>query len=136
MLCRMRSIKDDRKMGQAGEEAVLHALRKLDPTLKKVSDKWARTDFIGDKIRVEHKTRNNMFNAFPTTLMPCDKAIPGDKPLYFSFWFTDGLYVIEYTPENFEGVEIAPFCRNARCDYVDKPAMYFHIPVDRLTRLV
>jgi len=131
----MRSIEGDREIGRAGEHRVIDTLRMLDPTLVLHSRMFDRLDFVGDKIRVEHKTRTNAYSAYPTTLMPCDKAIIGDKPLYFTFGFTDGVYYIEYTPDAFADIEVAPFCRKPRYGIVDKPKDYFHIPVNRLVKL-
>lgn len=131
----MRSIEGDRAIGREGEHRVFDTLRLLDPTLVLHERMFDRLDFIGDKIRIEHKTRTNAYNDYPTTLMPCDKAIICDKPLYFTFGFTDGVYYIEYTPEAFADIEVKPFCRNRRYGIVDKPKPYFHIPIDRLVKL-
>lgn len=122
-------------MGRAGETRVHEILKTLDPTLRKTRQMFDRLDFEGDSVRVEHKTRSNTYSAYPTTLMPCDKAIAGDKPLYFSFGFTDGVYIIQYTPEAFADIEVAPFCRKPRAGIVDRPKPYFHIPVSRLVKI-
>lgn len=131
----MRSLQGDLIIGECGEKAVIDTLRILDPTLQPAKNTFDRTDFHGQKVRVEHKTRTNAYKDYPTTLMPCDKAVPGETPLYFSFGFTDGVYIIEYTPETFADIEVAPFCRNRRYGIIDKPKPYFHIPIDRLVKL-
>lgn len=131
----MRSLNGDVALGKKGEIDVFETLKLIDPTLRPAKNTFDRTDFYGERARVEHKTRTNAYADYPTTLMPCDKAIPGETPLYFSFGFTDGVYIIEYTPEAFADIEVAPFCRNRRAGYIDRPKQYFHIPIERLTRL-
>lgn len=131
----MRSLERDRAIGRAGEYNVIDVLKTLDPSIILHNRMFDRLDFIGEKVRIEHKTRTNAYNDYPTTLMPCDKAIVDEKPLYFTFGFTDGVYMIEYTPDSFADIEVKPFCRRPRYGIIDKPKPYFHIPIDRLVKL-
>ena len=122
--------------GMDGEALVTETLRRcLDPTLKKTGSKYDIIDFEGDKIRVEHKRRTCTSGAFDETLMPCSKGVKGDKPLYFSFGFTDGVYIIPYEEHIFKNVRVDMFCRHLRTGFKDVPKPYFYIPVHLLTCL-
>jgi len=53
----------------------------------------------------------------------------------FLFYFTDGLYYIEYNKELFDTFEIKDFVRNPRYGKIDKPKKYIYIPIINLNKI-
>lgn len=133
----MRSYANDKAIGKAGELSVIDKLKQLDATLIKTEGTYETIDFVGDSLTIEHKQRTNASTAFYDTLMPTSKAENmKDKPLYFSFGFTDGkVGYIQYTPEAFKDIPVRNFKPSCRAGIVDKAKPHFFIPVEKLSWL-
>lgn len=136
-MSRLRSYAKDRALGKAGELNVIDRLRVLDPTIVKTENCYDTIDFIGETAIIEHKQRSNKSDAFYDTLIGANKALnKGEKPLYFSFGFSDGkVGYIEYTEEAFKDIPVKPFKPSYRSGIVDKEKPHFFIPVEKLTWL-
>jgi hypothetical protein len=131
------SFKVDYAFGTQKEIEVLDKIRVFfkDDTIKASSYKYSKHDFIGTSI-YELKSRNCSTKAFNTTLLPKTKVIPDKENQVFLFNFTDGLYYINYNKNLFENViECSNFKRHKRIDYNDKEQLYYHIPIDMLSRI-
>jgi hypothetical protein len=126
-----RSFKQDYAFGKSKEVEVLSSVRRhFADDVDSSVDNFSIYDFRGRTFHYELKSRTNALNAYPTTLLPCDKVFT-DRQI-FLFNFTDGLYYIEYNKELFDTFETKQIVRNKRTDYVDKPKMYYYIPVSAL----
>ena len=133
----MRSYAKDRAFGENGELTVIEKLKQLDPSIVKSKGQYDCIDFIGETIDIEHKQRTNASTAFYDTLISTSKAdSKGEKPLYFSFGFTDGkVGYIEYTEETFKDIPKKMFKPSFRSGIVDKPKPHFFIPIEKLSWL-
>jgi len=127
-----RSFRQDYAFGKSKEVEVLSSVRRhfVDDVDSSV-DNFSIYDFKGKTFHYELKSRTNALNDYPTTLLPCDKVFT-DRQI-FLFNFTDGLHFIEYNKELFDTFEKKPFVRRRRTDYVDKPKMYYYIPITALS---
>jgi hypothetical protein len=130
----LRSFKQDYAFGKSKEVDVLRAIKPIfEDDITDQDNPFSINDFKGTEYHYELKSRTNAYNDFETTLLPCNKVFC-DKHI-FLFLFTDGLYYIKYDKALFDTFEIKPFKRNRRIDYVDKEALYYYIPVSKLTEL-
>jgi len=126
------SFKNDYIFGKQKEDEVLNIIKKkIRGNIIKTEKRYERYDFKDGEYYYELKSRNNKYNDYPTTLIEKGKVI--DDKLVFLFNFTDGLYYIVYNKELFEKFECKLFLRHKRCDYIDKPKLYYHIPIQQLT---
>ena len=129
------SFKKDYAFGKQKEIEILDTINaKFKDNIKLVKAAYSCYDFQGDKRIYELKSRNNVYKAFPTTLIPANKIIPKQK-IIFLFYFIDGLYYIRYRKELFNTFECKLFVRNKRIDYNDKPQFYYHIPIEHLKKI-
>jgi hypothetical protein len=130
----MNSFKKDYVFGKAQEDEVLLKIQnKFNDNIVKSSSKFEKYDYKGDKYYYELKSRNNKYNAYPTTLIDISKVV-GDN-MIFLFNFTDGLYYIKYDKTLFDTFECKEFVRHKRYDFIDKPKPYYYIPIDKLTKI-
>ena len=128
------SFKNDYTFGKQKEDEVLSIIRKkFNRNIVKSESRFERYDFKDDEYYYELKSRNNKYSDYPTTLIEKGKVIADN--LVFLFNFTDGLYYIIYNKDLFETFECKQFLRHKRCDFVDKPKLYYHIPIHQLTRI-
>jgi hypothetical protein len=126
-----RTFRQDYAFGKSKEVEVLSSVRShFADDVDSSVDNFSIYDFKGRTYHYELKSRTNALMDYPTTLLPCSKVFT-DKQI-FLFNFTDGLYYIEYNKEVFATFEQKSFVRNRRTDYVDKPQMYYYIPVSLL----
>jgi hypothetical protein len=128
----VRTFKEDYAIGKAGEARALPIIKEyFNSNIEQLLNNFSRFDYTDKQFKYELKTRTNRYSAYPTTLMPVDKAT--DDLTIFLFQFTDGLYWIRYNAELFSTFETKQFVRNQRADYNDKQKDYFFIPISELT---
>ena len=129
------SFKKDYAFGKMKEREILDTINaKFKDNIKLVKSAYSSYDFKGDKRIYELKSRNNLYSAFPTTLIPFNKIIDKQK-IIFLFYFIDGLYYIRYRKEIFNTFKLDAFVRNKRVDYVDRPQLYYFIPIEHLKKI-
>ena len=130
----MKSYSEYKAFGLAAEQAIVSRLKTLDPTINKTEDEYDALDFEGEQVFIEHKHRTIASNAFTDTIIACSKGVVKDKPLYFSFGFSDGkLGYIQYTPEAFENMPTKYIKPRVREGIVDFPKKHYLIPVNKLS---
>lgn len=97
-------------------------------------ERWGKYDFYNEKSIFELKSRTNRKNAYPTTLMTCNKVVNiEDKELYFLFNFTDELAYIKYDPILFDTFERKNYSRiNQSFDEKE----YYFIPIQYLATIL
>jgi hypothetical protein len=128
----MYLLKRDLKYGKENEIKVLDTINKyFNDDIKLVKSSYCQYDFIGNNSTYELKTRRNAYSVYPTTIIPQSKI--KDNSI-FLFSFTDGLYYIKYTPEQFKDYEIKPYKRRDRGE-IDKEQNYIFIPIEDLIKI-
>jgi len=131
----MATFKNDYLVGKTQEITVLEQINKFfEDDIKQSNDKYCSYDFIGTKYIYELKSRNNLKNAYPTTIIGGDKIID-DRKQIFLFKFIDGLYYIKKNNKLFKTFVKEDFVRNKRSDFIDMKKQYIFIPVDKLTKI-
>jgi hypothetical protein len=129
----MKSFRQELKQGLHIQEIVLPIIQSyFNRNIKPTKDKYNRYDYLDDKYNYELKSRTNEYNKFPTTLIGLDKI---DINTIYLFYFTDGLYFIEYNKILFDSFEIKDFVRHPRYGKVDKPKKYIYIPIEHLNKI-
>jgi len=129
----MKVFKEELKNGLEIQELVLPIIKKyFKRNIKNTDGKYNKYDYIDNDYKYELKSRTNEYKKFPTTLIGLDKI--QDKSI-FLFYFTDGLYYIEYNKELFDTFEIKDFVRNPRYGRIDKPKKYIYIPIINLKKI-
>jgi len=125
----IRSLGNDLKFGLSREQQVIDRLKSHfgDETILKTQDKFCLYDAIGKDFKYEIKSRRNRKTAYPTTIIPCHKAIPNT---IFVFNFTDCMCYIKYDVELFKTF-------TTQMIYADRynatpPSLHFHIPISHL----
>ena len=132
----MTTFYKDYDFGKKCESEVLEILNKnfnIDKNIKESNSVYSLYDFYGDKYCFELKSRNIKYKEYPTTLIPKYKCNRND--LILLFYFTDGLYYIQYDPNLFDTFEVRQFKRRDRIDKIQRPVEYYYIPIERLTRI-
>jgi hypothetical protein len=98
--------KSDLKFGNYKEVEALKTIQnKFSNCLKKVRDNYFVFDYSCDNCYVELKSRRNSHDKYPDTMIGKNKidfAEKSDRPCYFCFSFTDGLYFWKYNKEDIE----------------------------------
>jgi len=131
----MASFNKDYETGIKNEKDIYETIcKKFNDNIKPSEDKFCKYDYKGDTYLYELKTRNNSYSKYPTTLIPHNKIIKGNKQI-FLFSFTDGLYYIKKNMKLFNTFDLLDFCRNKRIDYNDKTQLYYYIPIDKLKKI-
>jgi len=91
-----KTLKTDLEFGKQKEDENLDMIRKaFDSNLQKSSDNFYVIDFSSKDCFIELKSRRCSKNTYPDTMIGINKiefAKKSDKPTYFCFSFTDGLY--------------------------------------------
>jgi hypothetical protein len=131
----MVHFQKDYLYGLAQEQKILPILQDhFGKELVRNQERWGKYDFYTDKSYFELKSRTNRKDAYPTTLITCNKVIPlEDKELYFLFNFVDELSYIKYDPVLFDTFERKKFSRiNQAYDEKD----YFYIPIQHLGTII
>jgi hypothetical protein len=112
--------KNDLNFGYLKEEEALEAIQnKFSNCLQKVKNKYFVFDYSCDNCYVELKSRRNTHDKYPDTMVGKNKidfAKKSDRPVYFCFSFTDGLYFWKYNEEDMKtgNVEFRTGGRNDR----------------------
>jgi len=127
----------DYQFGKTNEERVLIKLCKVFDEQILPTTEFCSWDFESDSAIYELKSRNHNSNTYPDVMIGYNKIQPfnNNKPQYFLFNFTDGLFYIKYDEDVFADFELKLFKREGRNDYVDKPQVVCHIPIKNLTRI-
>ena len=132
----------DYDFGKKCESKVLEILNKsfnIDKNIKESNSVYSSYDFYGDKYCFELKSRNIKYKEYPTTLIAkykCNNGAGGHSDnLILLFYFTDGLYYIQYDPNLFDTFETKQFKRKDRIDKIQRPVEYYYIPIEYLTRI-
>jgi len=130
----MKSFTQELKQGLQIQEIVLPIIQSyFNRDIKPTKGKYDRYDYLDNDYNYELKSRTNEYNKYPTTLIGLDKI---DNNTIYLFYFTDGLYFIEYNKELFDTFEIKDFVRNPRYGKIDKPKKYIYIPIDKLQKII
>lgn len=100
----MSYLKKDLDFGISNEEKIISIIKeKFDKNLEKIKNNLFVFDFSSDKCYVELKTRRNIKDKYPDTMIGYNKivyAMQTDRPVYFCFQFEDGLYYYEFNKED------------------------------------
>lgn len=134
----MSYIKTDYEFGIKSELNNFDIFREhfQDNTLLPSKSRTALFDYEGEKICVELKTRRNVYNKYPTTMIGVNKLLyckDKDKEFYFCFLFTDGLYYWKYDVNDLEKLTYSKGGRSDRGRYEIKD--YAYIPIEMLKRI-
>ena len=129
----------DTSISEKNELSVKPILETFFKTKLNLTDKFDIVDYIGDKIQIELKCRNNKKDTYPTTMLGQNKInhlLKISDNGYVVFKFTDGLYYYQITPENLK------FCkqchqggRSDRKKNEYKKNAYCYIPVNLLEKI-
>jgi hypothetical protein len=131
----MATFKNDYKTGKSQEMNIIETIRQyFNDNINSTTDKFSPYDYVGDHYVYELKSRNNVYKAYPTTLIGGDKIIEG-KPQIFLFKFLDGLYYIEKDEKLFKTFVKEDFVRHQRTDFIDIKKKYIFIPIDKLKKI-
>ena len=129
----------DTSISDKNELSVQPILETFFKTKLNLTDKFDIVDYIGDKIQIELKCRNNKKDTYPTTMIGQKKInhlLQTSDTGYVVFKFTDGLYYYQITHDNMK------FCkqchqggRNDRKKNEYKKNAYCYIPVNLLEKI-
>ena len=129
----MKSYKKELEIGLKNQEIVLPIITNyFKRNIKNTEGRFNKYDYLDDIYKYELKSRTNKYDDYPTTIIGLDKV--GINTI-FLFYFTDGLYYIEYNKELFDTFEIKDFVRNPRYGKIDKPKQYIYIPIISLNKI-
>jgi hypothetical protein len=96
-------LKKDRTFGGGKEDENLTLIRTaIDANLQKNSNLFYVIDFTSKDCYIELKSRRCEKNKYPDTMIGVNKIVfaeKSEKPTYFCFSFTDGLYYWKYDKE-------------------------------------
>jgi len=112
--------KNDLNFGYLKEEEALETIQnKFSNCLQKVKNTYFVFDYSCDSCYVELKSRRNTHDKYPDTMVGKNKidfAKKSDRPVYFCFSFTDGLFFWKYNDEDIKkgNVELRTGGRNDR----------------------
>ena len=125
----IRSLGNDLQFGLSREQQVINRLKTHfgDDTILKTEDKYCLYDAVGKDYKYEIKSRRNTKKAYPTTIIPCHKAL---LDVIFIFNFTDQLCYIKYEEDVFKNFR-------TQLIYADRynatpPSLHYHIPISSL----
>jgi hypothetical protein len=132
------SLRRDLKFGREKEEENLTLIRSaIDENLQKSSSNFYVIDFSSKDCYIELKSRRSEKDKYPDTMIGVNKikfAEKSDKPTYFCFSFTDGLYCWKYSKE--EAVDAISYREGGRCDRgIDEIKEYAYIKCKYLKKL-
>lgn len=136
---RSPQFKEDFDFGTAKEKSEIQVLReKFHPMLKKIEDNYFVFDFGCKNCYVELKSRRCAHDKYEDTMVSMNKieyASHTERPVYFCFSFTDGIYFWQYNKEDLENgnVEIRKGGRTDRG--VDEIKDYAFIKNKILTKI-
>jgi hypothetical protein len=117
--------------GKKHETIVLPIISKhFQKEIKQYKEQYSKFDFFDEEYDYELKSRTNKYKTYPTTMITANK-VSGDKKKIFLFYFTDGLYFIEYNKEVFDKYELKMFSRSG----LEIPKPHFLIPIEDLIEI-
>ena len=136
---KFRTVSDDLKYGYGNEENVLNILNKTFNDIfintKEKYGEYHNYDFEGTStgLKIEMKSRRIKHDDFSTTIIPVHKCVNPNSPNLFVFYFTDGIYYIEYDKTKFEKYEIKYITSNRYNKFENKP--HYHINIEDLIKI-
>jgi hypothetical protein len=128
---------NDLILGTTAEDEVFQILKAKYDDIQKTGSKYSIFDFQSkdNKVKVEVKSRRNVHNKYPTTMIGYNKIKKCNNPnttYLFIFKFTDKIMYIKYDYEVFKGFDIKDGGRWDRKKY-GEVASYLYIPIEFLT---
>jgi hypothetical protein len=133
---------EDYSFGTQSEEKVVVKLNEFLNTTLERKGGFCVFDFENPTktIHVELKTRRIAHDRYPTAIIGANKveacANSPDKKYIFVFAYTDGLFMIEYDKEVFEGMERQDnYTRGYRPDHSNHAQKIVLVPVHLLTKI-
>jgi len=136
----------DKQFGNHNERVYLPIIaRFFNTTLQKTADNYDPLDYcdVPKTIFVELKSRRIKHNDYDTCLIGANKVTKCEENLrvnpntkhYFCYVYTDGLYYIEYNPEQFSTFKRNFYQRGERSDIHDNPKDTIFIPTSLLQQI-
>jgi hypothetical protein len=135
-------FKKDYALGMKAEDDLLKIFCDKFGEVERTTKKSTPYDYLGSNVYIELKTRRNIKNQYPTTMVGKNKLdwasgvikTNPETKIYFCFNFTDGVYYWEYTADNLLDIT---FREGGRWDR-GKPEIktYAYIPVNKLISIV
>ena len=139
LTARRTAFEQDWYRGKRAEERILPLLEPFLGALIRIPQETHNFDFEGEFVWVELKERTCRKDYYDTTVVPYCKikwAETADKPCYFVFSFTDGIYWIKYEKSLFDTYEVVPDFAPHRRSYNKKtPTPHIKIAVEDLKSL-
>jgi hypothetical protein len=131
-------LKKDLKFGKQKEDENLELIRSaIDVNLQKSLNNFYVIDFTSKDCYIELKSRRCSKTTYPDTMIGLNKlefAKKSEKPTYFCFSFTDGLYCWKYDEdEEADAISYREGGRNDRGKDETKP--YAYIKCEYLKKL-
>jgi len=119
------------KYGKAQEERILPIIKEyFGRDITATEGQYAKYDYIDPVYNYELKSRTNKMDAYPTTMITCNKLMDTSKTLTLIFNYTDCLAFIVYDADKFSKYTTASFSRLGCC-WDEKEHIY--IPVEHLS---
>ena len=114
--------------GKAKEVEILPTIKAFfKRDIQQYSKQYDDFDFYDEECEYELKSRTNNYSKYPTTMITLNKVTKTtNKKIILLFNFTDGLYYIEYSPEQFSKYEVKKFSR-AMKSWDEKEHVYIDI---------
>lgn len=136
--------KNDIAFGTKSEENNLDILQTFLDTQLERKGGYAVFDFENPTktIFVELKSRRIKHDTYDTAIIGFNKVafanhFDDGTQFWFAFCYTDGVFVIKYSREQFDAYEVRDdYVRGARNDTTNKPQKIVMIPIADLTELV
>jgi hypothetical protein len=132
------TFKKDLEYGKQKEDENLSLLRSvIDENLQKSANNFYVIDFTSKDCYIELKSRRCEKDKYPDTMIGVNKiqfAKKSEKPTYFCFCFTDGLYSWKYDEE--EAKDAISYRGGGRWDRgVDETKEYAYIKCSYLKKI-
>jgi hypothetical protein len=134
----MATQQADVAFGSQSEDALLATLDSCFGGRLQRTEPYHPMDFANSSktVYVELKTRRIKHNAYPTALIGWNKVqfcSDPTKDYYFVYRYTDGLFYIKYSKEEFGTFRTEwNYVRGERVDCVNPASSVVHIPVEKL----
>jgi len=130
----MKDFKQELSQGLKMQEIVLPIIQTFfKRDIKPTEGRYNKYDYLDNRYNYELKSRTNNYDKYPTTLIGLDKI---DNNTIYLFYFTDGLFFIEYDKKLFDTFEIKDFLRHPRYGKIDKVKKYIYIPIQYLNKII
>jgi hypothetical protein len=129
-------LNKDIAFGTSLEQKVIDILADyFQEPVEKTKYRYSPYDAVSPSAKYEIKSRRNRHDQYDTTIVPVDKTtrVTEDR-LIFVFHFTDGLYYIVFSEEQFKDYEVRDVTA-IRSGGVRTSKPHFFIPVKDLKRI-